>query len=335
MKPSERLRARLAGRPVDKIPNLNIVMGLAAKEAGVSYSAYAQDYRHLCEGNVRCAEMYGIDVYCTISDPAREASALGADIAFQENGPPYVTHSPIYEAYGADRLALPDPLDSPRTLDRILGAGELARRSAGEYPVVGWVEGVLAETADMREISRLMVDLMDEPPGMRETMDAIFGFQCLFAKRQVEAGADYIGVGNAVASLIGPALYEQYALDYDRRLVAYIHGLGAGVKLHICGNITPLLPLLARVAPDILDVDHMVDFAEAVRTFQGTPTAVDGNVDPAGVMLLGSVEDVRQGVRACIAAGDETTMIAAGCEIPAATPPENLKAMDRLLYRSV
>jgi MtaA/CmuA family methyltransferase len=316
MNPYERLYARMAGKPVDKIPNLNIVMGLVAKEAGVSYADYARDYRHLVRGNLICAEKYGIDVYCVISDPAREAFALGAEIEYQEDGPPYVTSSPIFDGYDPDALRYPDPLESPRTLDRIKGVEELARRSAGHYPVIGWVEGVLAETADVRGVNSLMLDLMDPSAAMLATMDRIFEYQCLFAQRQIEAGAHIIGVGNAVASLVGPSLYERYALDHDRRLVEYIHGLGAGVKLHICGNITPLLPLLKEVAPDILDIDHMVDFSEAVNQFRGTSTSVSGNMDPVAIMLQGSVLEVKRDVQRCIEAGDETTMIAAGCEIP-------------------
>ncbi|MFR6146007.1 hypothetical protein, partial [Neglectibacter timonensis] len=47
MNSKERLEARLQGKPVDKIPNLNIAMALVAKCAGVSYREYAQDYRKL------------------------------------------------------------------------------------------------------------------------------------------------------------------------------------------------------------------------------------------------------------------------------------------------
>jgi MtaA/CmuA family methyltransferase len=332
MTPYERLYARLEGKPVDKIPNLNIVMGLVAKEAGVSYREYAQDCRYLVEGNLRCAEKYGIDVYCAISDPAREASAFGAEIAWRDDAPPVAVYSSLYGGYDPESMKAPDPADSPRTLDRIRGVEELSKRSAGEVPVIGWVEGVLAETADLREINNLMMDLTDPPDGMKETMDIIFDFQCEFAKRQVEAGAHMIGIGNAVASLVGPNLYEAFALDYDARLCAYIRSLGAGVKLHICGDITSLLPHLKTVAPDILDIDWMVDFAEAVRFFHGSGIAVDGNMDPVSVMLHGDTDTVTAAVRGCVEACDETAMIAAGCEIPAASPPENLKTMDKLLY---
>ena len=45
----ERLNARLAGKPVDKIPNMNIFMFIIAREAGVSYSEFTQNYRKLVE----------------------------------------------------------------------------------------------------------------------------------------------------------------------------------------------------------------------------------------------------------------------------------------------
>lgn len=334
MTPRQRLYARLEGLPVDKIPNLNIVMAVVAKMAGASYAAYARDYRKLVEGNLICAEKFGLDAVSVISDPMREASAYGAQVEFPENGVPFSRTPLIQSPADAAKLIDFDPLESPRTLDRVRGVEELVKRTAGEYPVIGWVEGVLAELADLRGVSELMMDLADEEDYLGETMEFILAGQCRFAKAQVEAGADIIGVGNAVASLVGPHLYGEYAADYDRRLVEYIKGLGARAKLHICGNTTALLPQIRDlVKPDIMDIDWMVDFEQSVRLFSGTGTAINGNMDPVSVMLKGSVDTVREAVRRCINASENNTCIAAGCEIPAGTPERNLLEMDRLLYR--
>ena len=165
-----------------------------------------------------------------------------------------------------------------------------------------------------------------------ELFEIIFEQQKCFAKAQIDAGADFMGVGNAVASLVGPELYQKYGLSWDKAIVDFIHQQGARVKLHICGNITSLLEMLVQVAPDILDIDWMVDFGNAASIFKGTATAVSGNFNPAGAILRGSVKEVENEVRRCIAQGNETTLIAGGCEIPAAVPDENLLAMDRLLY---
>ena len=328
----ERLDARLAGKPVDKIPNMNIFMSIIAREAGASYAEYVNDYRKLVEGNLICVQKYGLDSVSAISDPMREAAAFGAKIVFPENGVPYAEEPLIDDSYDLSVLKRFNPLDSPRTLDRIRACELLRQRIGNEYPLIGWVEGCLAEAADLRGVNDLMLDLAQEEDYLNEFFEIIYDQQKRFAGAQIDAGADFIGVGNAVASLIGPKLYEQFGLPWDKAIADYIHERGARVKLHICGNITSLLELLAPIEMDILDIDWMVDFGYASQVFKGTETAVSGNFNPAGAILRGSVRETEEDVRRCIALGNETTLIAGGCEIPAAAPDENLLAMDRLLY---
>ncbi|MDR0878767.1 MAG: uroporphyrinogen decarboxylase family protein [Treponema sp.] len=328
----ERLNARLAGKAVDKIPNMNLLMAIVAREAGVSYGRYVQDYRKLVEGNLICAEKYGLDSVCAVSDPMREAAAYGERLVIPEDGVPYAEIPLITDDFDLSMVQRFDPLESERTLDRVRACELLRRKVGNAYPVIGWVEGCLAEAADLRGINELMMDLATGEEYLPELLSIVLEQQKRFAKAQIDAGADFIGVGNAVASLIGPELYEQYGMAADREMVEYIHRCGARVKLHICGNINALLELLVRVAPDIMDIDWMVDFGRAARVFAGTKTAASGNFDPVAVMMQGSPARVEAAVRDCIAAGTNTSLIAGGCEIPAATPEENLLLMDRLLY---
>ena len=328
----ERLNARLAGKPVDKIPNMNIFMAIIAKEAGVSYSEYVQNYRKLVEGNLICAEKYGLDSISVISDPMRETAAFGAKIVFPENAVPYAEAPLISDDFNLSSLIRFDPLDSPRTLDRIRACELLRQKAGNEYPLIGWVEGCLAESASLRGINELMIDLAEEEEYLPELFDIILARQKLFIKAQIDAGAGFIGVGNAVASLIGPKLYGKYGFAWDKATVAYIHEQGARVKFHICGDITSLLELLKELDADILDIDWKVDFGHAVQIFKDTKTAISGNFNPAGAILTGSVQDTENDIRRCIAQGAGNTLIAGGCEIPAAAPEENLLAMNRLLY---
>ena len=334
MNSRERLYARMAGKPVDKIPNMNLAMGLVAKVTGATYREYTQDYRKLVEGNLICAERFGFDSVGVISDPVRETSAYGAVVEFPENGVPYCPVPLLADGLDVARLTIFDPLESPRTLDRIKAVRLLREKVLQDYPVIGWIEGTLAEVADLRGVNDLMHDLLDEDEEDKliEIMDVTLKQQSRFALEQIKAGADIIGVGNAVASLIGPRLYERFGLLYDKTLVKYIQDNGAKVKLHICGDITPLLPLLVQVEPDILDIDWMVDFNTAAEVFAHTATSVNGNVDPVTVLLQGDAAFVEKKVRECVSIDDPTILVAAGCEVPAATPEENLLLMDKLLY---
>ena len=60
------------------------------------------------------------------------------------------------------------------------------------------MEGPLAESADLRGINTVMLDLM----------------AMSFAREQVKDGADIIGVGDAASSLIGPELYRGVVLEW-------------------------------------------------------------------------------------------------------------------------
>ncbi|MFW6146454.1 MAG: uroporphyrinogen decarboxylase family protein [Planctomycetota bacterium] len=77
---------------------------------------------------------------------------------------------------------------------------------------------------------------------------------------------------------------------------------------------------------DILDVDHMVDMV-TVRETVGRGVALAGNIDPAADVRFGRPETIRRAIRDTYAAVGDPYMITAGCEIPAGTPVENVRAL--------
>ena len=136
------------------------------------------------------------------------------------------------------------------------------------------------------------------------------------------------------SSLIGPALYADFALPYQQVLIRRIHAMGAGVKLHICGNLNPVLSLVAQTGADIVDLDHMVDLKAAADLFP-PEMHISGNFDPVSVLLQGTPASVEAAVLRCMEdTGKNQSCIAAGCEVPKFTPPENLRAVADTLMRA-
>jgi len=324
MTPYDRTYRRMAGEVVDRLPNQNILMAFAARYIGSTYDRLAQDYRVLVEGNLRAIEAFHIDWASAISDPMREASAFGAVVEFPYDRVPY-SPTPLLASY-ADwaKLRLWDPWEQERPRDRLQAIQLYRQRVGGYYPIVGWVEGAAAEAADLRGVSALMEDMLTEPQAVRDLLELCTQAAIRFAIAQVEAGADMIGIGDAVASLMSPRLYREFALPYEQRIIRAIHDSGAQAKLHICGNTSRHLPDMAKTGADIVDIDWMVDMGEAVRALNGH--SANGNYDPVGVLYQGSPDDVAQAVRRCLAVADGRSMISAGCEVPADTPHENLLA---------
>ena len=86
----ERILAVLAGQKADRLPCMPITMMFAADIFGVRYGQYVRDYRIIADAQVKTAEMFGFDHVSTISDPACEASDLGANIQWYEDQPPAI-----------------------------------------------------------------------------------------------------------------------------------------------------------------------------------------------------------------------------------------------------
>ena len=326
MTSKERIYARIKNLPVDRIPNLNILMFFAAKEIGVSYSEYCRDYRKLVQGNIVCMQKYGIDAVSAISDPMRECADMGMDIEFPEDGVPHEKEFLIKEKSDLLKVKPVPPTNGRRMTDRLQAVDLFKKEVGDEFPIIGWVEGCFAMAADLRGVNNFLMDLYEDPDFVVDLLEICLEQATLFACAQIEAGADIIGVGDAVASVAGPLAYNDLALQYEVRLLDAIRQAGCMTKLHICGNTTPFLESLPAQYCDILDLDWMVPIDKAAA-LHGNVTCINGNYDPVAVLLQGSVQGVKNAVKSCAHAGGIKHTSAAGCEVPKHTPPANLMAV--------
>jgi MtaA/CmuA family methyltransferase len=319
--------AHLDGLPVARLPAMPITMMFAARLAGIPYREYCTDFRLLARGQVAVAERFGFDHVSAISDPAREAVDLGAPVTWFPDQPPALddTTALLADPAALASLAVVDPLGGGRMTDRVQGI-ELLRELAGELLGEGWVVGPCAEAADLRGISTLMTDFGDDPAFVADLFDFTTRQGIEFARAQVNAGADIIGVGDAAASLVGPALYRDVVLPYERRLADAIHAMGARVRLHICGNTRRSVADMATLGADIVDLDSMVPLAQA-RADAGPEQVLLGNLNPVSELLSSSPDAVAERVAACHREAGSRFIVGAGCEIPAATPHANVDAM--------
>jgi len=324
----ERILALLEGRPVNRLPFMPITMMFACDQIGAKYRNYCTDHRVLVEGQLRTAEKFGFDYVNTMSDPAREAADCGAKVEFFENQPVAIVEEEalLLDKKKLARLKNPDPLGGGRMHNGIKALALYKQKVGGQLMIEGWIEGPIAEAADLRGINTLMLDFFDDPQFVRDLFDFVLEMELRFAKAQVEAGAESIGVGDAAASLIGPQIYEEFVWPYEKKMVDAIHAMGAKVRLHICGNIGRILDGIGRLGCDIVDVDSLVTLSQC-REAMGTNQVLLGNINPVTVMRDGTAEEVTRVVEECHRQAGARFIVGAGCEIPRDTPPANLRAL--------
>ena len=324
----ERILAVLEGRTPDRTPLMPITMMLAADQIGHPYGRYATDYCVLVEGQLQVAEAFDFDFVSCISDPAREAADCGADVQIFPDQPPAINETQALLADKATlaQLELPDPHAPGRMQDRVRAAALFQERVGGEKLIEGWIEGPCAEAADLRGINTLMLDFYDDPDFVRQLFDFVLELGLRFARAQIEAGVELMGVGDAAASLIGPQLYHDFVWPYEKRLVEGIHKMGCKVRLHICGNINRILEPIGQLGCDLIDLDFMVPVA-AARQQMGPDAVLLGNLDPVRTLRNGTPESIREAIAQCHREAGSRFIIGAGCEVPRHTPPENLLAL--------
>ncbi len=330
MTPYERYQCRLKGQPVDRVPNFDIMMIFAAHYVRRPLSAYYQDYRVLCEANRVVQEVFDLDIVQAISDPYREAADFGARISFPYDGLPVCEGVLLADPSDLDRLPSPDPWEGGRMTDRIQAVRRFRRELGGSVPIMGWVEGALAGAADLRGVLNVMLDLYDRREWLHELLERCTEVAIKFARAQVEAGADIVGLGDAIASQIGPEAYREFGLPYEQRIFEAIRQAGGVGRLHICGDATLLLADMANSGAEIIDLDWMVDMAQAASVV-GDRAALCGNFDPVAVLLHGRPDQVARATLECVRVGGSRCFSGAGCEVPDGTPVENLLAQSAAL----
>jgi uroporphyrinogen decarboxylase len=325
----ERTLAFVAGESVDHAPFHPIVMRWAAKYAGVKYRDFCLDYRTKCEAMIRSADDFGNDWVTVMSDPYAEASAFGIRVDYPEDSLPLDKGGHLPDLAAAGRLQPVRTMDHPRMVNRLDEIREFRRCVGERYFIVGWVEGPIAEYADLRGITTAAMDLHDDPETVGHAMDVITESAIEFITHQVEAGAHCIGIGDAFCSQIGPAHYLRFAWEREKRMIDHIHSLGALAKLHICGNTKPIMPEMIATGADIIDVDHLVPSMAEFVSLLGERQVFSGKVDPVSIIQNGNAGCIAAEVQSGWKEARGRAIISAGCEITPGTTVENMHAFEK------
>ena len=134
--------------------------------------------------------------------------------------------------------------------------------------------------------------------------------------------------GDSTAGLLSRDLYERFAFPYAKRVIKALADLEIPVFMHICGNTSHIIDLMAATGADGLEVDYQHDITYYKRE-TGRAVCLQGNIAPAGVLYQGTPQDVENAARVALEQGmvGGRFILSSGCEIPRDTPAANLHAL--------
>lgn len=328
MNSKQRCMAAIENLPRDRTPVFPLLMFFSANRAAISYKEYATNGLALAQSQLAVRDRFGVDAITACSDAFRVSADLGAEMAYPENTPPFAQKPLIVNEEDIKRLGHPDPLEcSSRMADRIRAITQMSSHAGTDCLILGWIDMPFAEACSVCGVTQFLLLLVDSPGFAHKLLNFLAEIVIDFALAQLEAGSPMMGAGDAAASLISPAMYREFALPYEQRVVNAIHNKGGLVKLHICGNTTALLPDMISSGSDLFNVDHMVDFQKARNAYTAAGKCFKGNLNPVGDMLNVMPEDCQKKALECLGMAEGTRyMLSAGCEIPAGVTDETFEA---------
>ena len=308
-------------------------MHFCAGLAGVSIRQYTTDPTTLADCVVRYYDTFRPHAVWMSADTWVNAEAMGVKVGFPDDNQPMCgLGDPLVKTPGdIDRIKSPDLAQGrwPRMLDALQ---QLRRRLGNEVFIVACFDQYPFSLAcAAMGVDQFMLRLLDDRPFAEALLDKCTTFTTTYAQALGAAGADMLSGGDSPAGLLGPKLYHEVALPYEKRAIEEIKSSYAGpVSLHICGNATPMLVDMSRSGADVLELDHQVDLATACRAI-GPQVAIWGNLDPVGVLARGNPEMVRQATRDALSATRASNrrrfVLSSGCTLAMETPAENLHAL--------
>jgi len=329
----ERCRAAIQRRVTDWVPVVPENYMFAIHHCGHRMNEVVRDGKLLAQCLIDCLDEFDYDGVCVDLDNACSAEALGCPVEFRDDDPAVAIGPAISSLEEIDRLKAPDPARDGRMHVYVECVQYLSERIGREKYITAFADqGPFSLAALVRGTDTFMLDLVDPAQAERlgELIELCRKAGEVFALALIAAGAHEVSFGDSIASpdMISPALYERFAFPAERRLLSGLKGRGAEIGLHICGDTTRILPLLAEVGADLLDIDSKTDLRQARAALRGK-AAIRGPIDPVSVLRYGDEQLVAEKCREAIDiwGRDGGLILSGGCDIMPGTPPANLKAM--------
>jgi uroporphyrinogen decarboxylase len=331
----ERILAAFRGEHTDAVPIMLHNFMMAAHEAGITMRQYREDPSAIARAFIQAVEEYGYDGVLVDVDTVTLAGAVGVPCDYPA-GEPARVRGPLL----TDLSAVGDLPDIQISTDRRVGvwleAVRLLRNYFGdEIAVRGNCDQCPFTLAGMiRGMDSWMMDLLnpDREEEIRRLLEYSSGITVQFLRLMAAAGAHILSNGDSAAGpdLVSPALYRRFALPYERKTVEESHRVGLPYVLHICGNTGAILDGMLLTGADGLELDYKTDARLAHERMKHRAVFL-GNIDPSGVLALGTPALVEQATHDLLMLFRDTPrfILNAGCAIPPLTPPHNLRAMIR------
>lgn len=321
-------------KEVERIPWVPFVGCHAASLINVDCESYFKNADYIVNGVKKAYELYQPDGLPALFDLQVEAEAMGCDLTYAKDNPPAVSSHILENGVKLSDLKIPTENDGRFPL--VLDATRRIVKELGEkIAIYGLITGPFTLALHLKGTD-IFYDMIDEPDDVAELMEFCKKVCINTAKMYMEAGCDIIAIVDPMTSQISPDNFEEFVTPYVTPVFDFIREQGKASSFFVCGNAKRNIEVMCKTKPDNISIDENIPLQYVVDTCRPYGVSVGGNIKLTLTMLFGSRMDNVNDAKNCMEIGGKKGFVLApGCDMPYATPIENVKAVTSTVHGTV
>lgn len=304
--------------PVLSYPAIQM-MGITVKELISSAEYQARGMQLVADA---------VDSLASVSlmDLSVEAECFGSTVKVTDGEVPTVVGAIVTTPEEAENLKIPS-VQSCRAGIYIDAIGK-AKALISDRPVFAGVIGPFSLAGRLVDVTEAMILCFEDPDMLKTVLEKCTEFLINYIKAYKEQGADGVVIAEPLAGMLSPDLAAEFSHPFVKRIVDECQDEKFLIVYHNCGNgAVRMLDGILSTGCKALHFGNAVDMRDVMKNVPSDVVAM-GNVDPAGVFLAGTEEQVKAETLALLNdLGDYPNFVlSSGCDIPPLTPWQNIRA---------
>jgi [methyl-Co(III) methanol-specific corrinoid protein]:coenzyme M methyltransferase len=146
-------------------------------------------------------------------------------------------------------------------ISEVAGAVERLKLLRPDQPIIGSLTGPVSTAASLVDPMQFLKELRKERESAHRVLEYVSDCLVGFARTLVESGVTVICIGDPTATgeILGPRMFDEFAVTYLNRVIDGIHAAGVPVLVHICGEMKAVKPSIPLLHSDAISTDAFVN----------------------------------------------------------------------------
>ncbi len=310
---------------VDRTPWIPFVGCHAGALIGATAEEVLRREDKMLKGVKEAIRRYQPDGIPVTFDLQIEAEVLGCKLTWARENPPAVTSHPLAAGVSLRDLKVPGATEGRIKL--ALSVARKLRKANPDIALYGLITGPFTLALHLMGTD-IFMKMFDQPQQVRDLMEFTREVCRTMAGYYIDAGCDVVAVVDPMTSQISADQFAEWVTPAARPVFDEIRRRGAMGSFFVCGHAQQNVVAMCECKPDNISVDENIPLQYVKEVCLPRNVSFGGNMQLTTVLLLGKPTDAQKNAIACLEiGGTRGFLLAPGCDLPYAVPPENLEAI--------